>query len=57
VNEKDMRKLAEIQRLIEAEIEQVPLPESVGKGPEFAIHSKPKNKKPFHNKRRPAKKE
>jgi hypothetical protein len=29
----------------------------VGKGPEFAIHSKPKNKKPFHNKRRPAKKE
>ena len=31
VNEKDMRKLAEIQRLIEAEIEQVPLPESVGK--------------------------
>ena len=57
VNEKDMRKLAEIQRLIEAEIEQVPLPESLGKGPEFVIQSKPKNKKPFHNKRRPAKKE
>jgi superfamily II DNA/RNA helicase len=57
VNEKDMRKLAEIQRLIEAEIEQVPLPESLGNGPEFVIQSKPKNKKPFHNKRRPAKKD
>jgi hypothetical protein len=35
----------------------VPLPESVGKGPEFAIQSRPKNKKPFHKKRWPTKKE
>jgi hypothetical protein len=29
----------------------------LGNGPEFVIQSKPKNKKPFHNKRRPAKKD
>ena len=33
VNEKDMRKLAQIQRLIEADITQVPLPEDLGEGP------------------------
>lgn len=46
VNEKDMRKLAQIQRLIEAEIPQIPLPEELGAGPEFKIQAKP-NKKPF----------
>jgi superfamily II DNA/RNA helicase len=51
VNEKDMRKLAQIQRLIEADITQVPLPEDLGAGPEFSIQSKPKSK-PFHKKKK-----
>ncbi len=37
VNERDMRKLASIQNLIEAEIPQLPLPEELGPGPEFKI--------------------
>ncbi|MDP4683893.1 MAG: DEAD/DEAH box helicase [Crocinitomicaceae bacterium] len=52
VNEKDMRKLAQIQRLIEADITQVPLPEDLGEGPEFSLQSKPKSK-PFHKKKKP----
>ncbi|MDP5010564.1 MAG: DEAD/DEAH box helicase [Crocinitomicaceae bacterium] len=52
VNEKDMRKLAQIQRLIEADITQVPLPEDLGAGPEFSLQSKPKSK-PFHKKKKP----
>ena len=51
VNEKDMRKLAQIQRLIEADITQVPLPEDLGAGPEFSLQSKPKSK-PFHKKKK-----
>lgn len=49
VNEKDMRKLAQIQRLIEAEITQVPLPEELGAGPEYKIQAKP-SKRPFKRK-------
>lgn len=52
VNEKDMRKLAQIQRLIEADITQVPLPEDLGAGPEFSLQSKSKSK-PFHKKKKP----
>lgn len=52
VNEKDMRKLAQIQRLIEADITQVPLPEDLGVGPAFSLQSKPKSK-PFHKKKKP----
>ena len=52
VNEKDMRKLAQIQSLIEADITQVPLPEDLGAGPEFSLQSKPKSK-PFHKKKKP----
>jgi len=50
VNEKDMRKLAQIQQLIESEIPQIPLPEELGSGPVFNIQSNPRNKrkkKPF----------
>lgn len=50
VNEKDMRKLAQIQRLIESEIPQIALPEELGPGPEYKIQSNPGNKrkkKPF----------
>jgi superfamily II DNA/RNA helicase len=52
VNEKDMRKLAQIERLIEAEIPRLQLPEELGQGPEFKIQAKPK-RKPFrkNNKR------
>lgn len=44
VNEKDMRKLATIQRLIESEIPQNALPEALGNGPEFSIKTMPKKK-------------
>jgi superfamily II DNA/RNA helicase len=47
VNEKDMRKLAQIQRLIEAEIPQIELPEELGKGPEFSVQKQPAKKRPF----------
>lgn len=47
VNEKDMRKLAQIQRLIEAEIPQIELPEELGKGPEFSVQKQPTKKRPF----------
>ena len=47
VNEKDMRKLAQIQRLIEAEIPQIELPEELGNGPEFSVQSQPNKKRPF----------
>lgn len=48
VNEKDMRKLAQIQRLIESEIPRYPLPEELGAGPEFQLHAGSKGKKrPF----------
>ncbi len=49
VNEKDMRRLNQIQRLIEAEIPRQELPEELGKGPEFRVEVK-KKRKPFHGK-------
>lgn len=42
VNEKDMRKLASIERLIEAEIPKIELPEELGKGPEWSTKSQQK---------------
>lgn len=50
VNEKDMRKLATIQRLIEAEIPQIALPEELGSGPEFSIRANPSKKRKFKKK-------
>jgi superfamily II DNA/RNA helicase len=50
VNEKDMRKLAQIQRLIEAEITQVTLPEELGAGPEYKVQAAPGKKRPFKKK-------
>ena len=46
VNEKDMRKLAQIQRLIEAEIPRPALPEELGAGPEFTTGATA-SRKPF----------
>jgi superfamily II DNA/RNA helicase len=50
VNEKDMRKLAQIERLIESEIPRMVLPDELGKGPEYSVQSKPNKKKPFRKK-------
>ena len=52
-NEKDMRKMAQIERLIEAEVPRLIMPESIGVGPEWKISSGPKKnfkKKPFKKK-------
>jgi superfamily II DNA/RNA helicase len=46
VNEKDMRKLTQIQRLIEAEITQLTLPIELGAGPEFKMQART-GKRPF----------
>ena len=51
VNEKDMKKLAQIQKLIESDITQVSLPEELGAGPEFKIQSN-SAKRPFKGKRK-----
>ena len=51
VNEKDMKKLAQIQKLIESDITQVSLPEELGAGPAFNIQSN-FAKRPFKGKRK-----
>lgn len=57
VNQKDMRKLAQIERLIEAEIPKLALPEALGEGPVWEVKSKPKSnfkrKKNFRKKAKP----
>lgn len=53
VNEKDMRKMAQIERLIEAQVERLTLPEELGNGPEWIVQSKPSNKR--NKKRKPFK--
>ncbi len=50
VNEKDMRKLASIQKLIEAQIPQVKLPEELGAGPEFSASTVKTKKKSWKKK-------
>jgi len=51
VNEKDMKKLAQIQKLIESDITQVSLPEELGSGPAFNIQLN-FAKRPFKGKRK-----
>ncbi len=51
-NQKDMRRLLQIQRLIQIEIPQLTLPEELGPGPAFQIEPKPKKKKPFRKKKK-----
>lgn len=56
VNAKDKRRLANIEKLIERQIEVIPLPEFLGEGPkdEAEFQSKPKKKKKaFRSKRKP----
>ncbi len=43
VNEKDMRNIAEIEKLIEAEIPRIAIPEELGAAPEWKITSAPSN--------------
>lgn len=45
VNEKDMRNIAEIEKLIEAEIPRIAMPEELGTAPEWKIEAKSKNSK------------
>ena len=49
VNEKDMRKLVKIERLIGAEINRLKLPEALGEGPEMVVVTQQKKKRPFKN--------
>lgn len=56
INPKDMPKLARIERLIETEIERLPMPEELGAAPEMKASApgdgKKRNKKPFHRKKK-----
>jgi superfamily II DNA/RNA helicase len=64
INQKDMPKLSRIERLIEMEIQRVPLPESFGVTPEWKTSggggssssngNKNRNKKKFYGKKKPA---
>lgn len=49
VNEKDMRKLVKIEKLIGSEINRLKLPETLGEGPEMVIVNQQKKKRPFKN--------
>jgi superfamily II DNA/RNA helicase len=54
VNEKDMRKMAQIERLIEAEVPRMELPIELGPGPEWKVSSAgngKKKKRPFRKKK------
>lgn len=60
INPKDMPKLARIERLIEMEIQRIPLPEEFGPAPEWVVsgakNSNGRNKrrkKPFYGKKKP----
>lgn len=55
VNEKDQRKLARIEKLIQNPIPREPLPEQLGEGPtaqEITVKKKRSNKKPFFRKKK-----
>jgi superfamily II DNA/RNA helicase len=61
INQKDMPKLARIERLIEMEIQRVTLPEEFGATPEWKVSANPSNgnkkrkkKKPYFAKKKPA---
>jgi superfamily II DNA/RNA helicase len=64
INEKDLPKLARIERLIEAEVPRLAYPEAMGTAPDWTISSKPsggggsssgkRKKKPFFKRNKPA---
>ena len=59
INDKDLRKLAAIERMIGKEIPKIPLPTALGAAPEYKSSStaspqkRPAKKKPFRRKRGP----
>lgn len=63
INEKDLPKLARIERLIEAEVPRLAYPEALGTAPDWTISSKPaggggqsgkRKKKPFFKRKKPS---
>lgn len=63
INEKDLPKLARIERLIEAEVPRLAYPEALGTAPDWTITSKPagsggqsgkRKKKPFFKRKKPS---
>ena len=60
INPKDMPKLARIERLIEMEIQRIPLPEEFGSAPEWVVSGaknsnggNKRRKKPYYGKKKP----
>ena len=51
VNQRDMRNLKDIEDLIGYEIVRIPLPEEIGKGPEWTLNP-PRDKRKFQGKRK-----
>jgi superfamily II DNA/RNA helicase len=54
VNEKDMRKMAEIERLIESEIPKIPIPQELGPPPQWQVIKNQRKKRHFKKKRNSA---
>lgn len=52
VNPKDFHKLSKIERLIDAKVTRLELPEEFGVGPEWKSPSKKKKNKPYYKKRK-----
>jgi len=54
VNQRDMRNLKDIEDLIGYEIERIPLPKEIGKGPEWTLRppQDKRNKKKFYGKKK-----
>lgn len=52
VNPKDKRRLANIEKLIERQIDRIPLPESLGEGPKDEPANTDQEKKPFKKKKK-----
>ena len=51
INQDDVRKFMDIESMIEAEVQKIPLPPEIGKGPEY-VKSKYKSRKSYGNKRK-----
>lgn len=63
INEKDQQKFHQIETLIEKPVQKLPLPESIGSGPEYnpevrvrSNNPHPNRRKPFNNRHKPSKK-
>lgn len=54
VNEKDMRKMAEIERLIESEIPKISIPQELGPSPQWLVIKNQRKKRHFKKKRNSA---